>query len=302
LRVLSAWETTFLFHEAILAPYLKTIEERTSKRVTFKMSGPDVVPTFEQFQPVQAGAFDILFTHAGYHAGTTAVGVAVDAIYADIAKRKDTGIWKYVDEHYQRLGLKLLAITPQGGQGFLFVMRKPVLQTQKPFEGMKIRGNVTYHGLIKTLGGAPVLLAGGEVYSGLEKGVIDGAAWSIAGPIAYKWNEVAKFYTTPVFGQSDLMLFMNLTTWQTLSAEDRKIIEDASSELEVQTQKKFDELNAQEFKDMEARGMKATAFPPAVASQLDKLMADGIWGLALEKSPAEGKKFREFVESKKMTP
>jgi TRAP-type C4-dicarboxylate transport system substrate-binding protein len=136
----------------------------------------------------------------------------------------------------------------------------------------------------------------------LEKAVIDGAAWSIAGPISYKWNEVAKFYTTPVFGQSDLFLMMNLAKWNSLSAEDRKAIEAASADLEVKTKKKFDELNAQEIKDMEAKGMRATAFPKEIAGKLDKLMADGIWELALDKSPADAKAFRQFVESKKMTP
>ena len=92
LRMVSAFPEGFVFTEEIVKPFMTLVEEETGDAVSFSLTGPDAVPPLEQLEPVQAGVFDAIFTHPAYHAGTTPVGLAIDAIGADPVKRREAGI------------------------------------------------------------------------------------------------------------------------------------------------------------------------------------------------------------------
>ena len=125
LRLLTSWDSTYLGTEHIAKPFAEKVEQATGGEVTLMLSGPETVPPFEQLQPVQAGAFQLLFTHGAYHSGTTGIGMALDAVEPDPQRRRDTGLWDRVDEIYQDLGLKLIAL-PSASEGYHVILREPV--------------------------------------------------------------------------------------------------------------------------------------------------------------------------------
>ena len=71
-----------------------------------------------------------------------------------------------------------------------------------------------------------------ETYTALEKGVVDGAAWTSIGILTAKFYEVNKYLLRPTFGAGHLLVLMNLNRWKGLSAEDRKVVEDAGRTVE----------------------------------------------------------------------
>lgn len=283
IRALSGFDSNFVFTREIAKPFMENVTKATGGALTFKFNGPETVPVFEQFQPTAAGAFELLFTHPAYHSGTTTVGLATDAIDYDPIKRRESGIWDFVDAHYQKSGLKLIAMTPTGSKGFQFVLKRPITAT-KSFEGMKIRGTVSYHPMIRAMGGAPVVMGGGEVYSALERGIIDGAAWGLTGVADFKWNEVAKYLARPVFGQVSLLIVMNKRAFDALPAAQQKALLDEGRKLELATVTRFDALAAAELKLLKEKGMQETAFSPDDAARLEKLWSDGVWEVATAKN------------------
>lgn len=302
LRMLSSFDPNFVFTTEVATPFMKNVEAASGGDITFVLNGPEVVPTFEQMQPVSAGVFDLLFTHAAYHTGSTAIGVAMDAVTTDPAKRRETGLWDFVDEHYKtKHGLKLIAIPPLGSKGFHFILTKPI-EGSPALNGRKIRGSVTYHNIIKGLGGSPVLLPGGEVYSAMEKGVVDGAAWSLNGVLDFKWYEVAKYMSRPIFGQSNLYIFMSLAKWNSLTPEQQKVLLEEGKKLETSVIPKLDALAQEEFEALKEKGMQETNFAPEDAKQLDALMAKGIWDLARDKSKVEAEEMYELAKKNGLTP
>ena len=115
LRAINAFPESFVFSREIAQPFAEMVAEESDGAVTIAFTGPDAVPPLEQFEPTQAGVFDILFTHPAYHAGTTPVGLAIDAIAADPAARREAGILDYIDAHYRETqGMKLIAAPPTG--------------------------------------------------------------------------------------------------------------------------------------------------------------------------------------------
>ncbi|MEM8663033.1 MAG: TRAP transporter substrate-binding protein DctP [Pseudomonadota bacterium] len=294
LRMVSSFPENFVFTEEIAKPFMEAVSEATGGEVELSLTGPDAVPPLEQFEPVQAGVFDVLFTHPAYHAGATSLGLAIDAIAPDPAARRDAGIIAALDTHYADLGFKLIAAPPTGSEGFQYVLKEPI-DSEPAFDGRKIRGTVSYHPMIDALGGSPVVMGGGEVYSALQTGVVDGAAWGLTGVKDFKWNEVAGYLTRPVFGQVGVMVLMNRDVWDGLTDDQRAAIEDAAVALETASVARFDELAAVEFEALKELGMKETAFSEAEATELEALWADGVWSIAEGKMGEEATALRELA-------
>lgn len=284
MRMLSSFEQNLVHTREIGKPFIKAIGEKTEGRITFRESGPETVPGFEQLDPVAKGLFHVLYTHYAYHPGTTGVGLAVDAFTSDPQSRRDSGLWEYVDKHYQTLNLKLLSMPPLGTKSFHFVLKAPLKQ-EKPLAGLKLRGTSAYHPLMEALGAAPIVLQGGEVYTAMERGVIDGAAYSTVGVIDFKWYEVAKYIGHPAFGQTSMIFLMNLDAWNGLDAATQKIFLDVGADLETRTLRRYDELAAQELAQLKEKGMQVTEFPAQDAARLDALWADGVLKIGSAKSP-----------------
>ncbi|MGR3486294.1 MAG: TRAP transporter substrate-binding protein DctP [Paracoccaceae bacterium] len=295
LRMIGSFPEGFVFTDEIAVPFMDAVSAATDGAVTVSFTGPDAVSPLEQLEPVQAGVFDLLFTHPAYHAGTTSLGLAIDAVGTDPALRRDSGIIGMLDEHYQGLGLKLIAAPATGTQGFRYYLKEPI-EAEPAFEGRKIRGTVSYHPMIEALGGTGVVMGGGEVYSALQTGVVDGAAWGTTGAMDFKWNEVAGYIADPVFGQVGVMILANLDAWEALSEEERAAIEQAAIELEAGSIARFDALADEELAALQEAGMQLTSFSEEEAANLDRMWSDGVWQVASGGAPEETAAMRAMAE------
>jgi len=295
MRLLNGFDQNNIFTREIANPFMEAVTKATGGKVTFRVSGPETVSPFEQLQPAAAGLFQVLVTHCAYHPGTTGVGMAADGFPVDPTDRRKSGLFDFLDAHYQKHGVKLLAMPPFGTKGFQFIVKKPI-EAEPALGGRKIRGTVAYHPMIQALGGAPVVMPGGEVYTALERGVADGAAWATTGVIDFKWNEVAGFLARPTFGQSGLAIFMNLAAWKGLSPDLQKAFAQSGIDLELRTVKRFDEMAAEEEKKLLGLGMKITKFSDKDAAALDRLWSQGVLKVGADKSPDDVKAMVETAQ------
>jgi TRAP-type C4-dicarboxylate transport system substrate-binding protein len=296
-RFLSSWDKNYPAYPVIVEPFIKGVEAATKGSVKLVFNGPETVPAFEQLQPASAGAFHFLFSHGAYHFGTTPILTAVEAIGGDMQSRRASGIWDWVDKHYQKLGLKLVAIpmTPDGGYGIL--LRQPV-SPGGDLQGRKIRGTASYHSVFKMLGASPVVLPPAEIYTALEKGVVDGAAWPVIGPLNYRWYEVSKFLLRPAFGFVTQPTFVNLATWNKLTEAERKAILDEGRKIEEIWYRESGRLVAEEEKALIGKGMQVTQMGDAQKAKLRKAWSDGLWEMSAQKAKKDVEELRAFAKSK----
>ena len=166
-------------------------------KVNLRISGPEVVPPFEQLQPVKSGVLIFCSPMAFIMSVQKAL---LPLLTLDCGPSRETvfWVWDSLDKFYQKThSLKLLAISPSSTAGYHIFLKDPIKGGS--WDGRKIRGTQTYHGVIKLFGGEPVVMPGSQVYSALEKGVVDGAAWPAAGMLSMKHFEVAKYKVRPTF-------------------------------------------------------------------------------------------------------
>lgn len=171
------------------------------------------------------GAIATTAHYAGEDPGFGLIGDTISAWGSDEDILKfyyEAGGMKVVDSILNDWGVKLVGVSVTGSESF--VSKKP-LRSIADFKGVKLRapsGPVTK--LFASFGATPVNLPGSEVYTSLDKGLIDAADFSnFANNQQQGVNDIAKFPIYPGFHSSPTVhLIMNLKEWQKLSPEDQQ--------------------------------------------------------------------------------
>lgn len=298
LKLLSAFQPNFIFNVGITDIFKEHLVEMSGGKFQVQQFGPDVVPTFEQFQPVQAGVFDINFTHPTYHAGSMGLGILMDMTKFDPTERRESGIFDVMDKAYNKEGIKVVAFAPVSP--YHYITKNSISGKTPSFDGLKLRSNPTLQNVVLELGGSPVTMSGGEVYTSLQKGVIDGAAWTLVGVKDFKWNEVADYMVRPTFGSITMLLTMNLNKYNSLSAEERKWIDEAGKQTELDSLKFFAERIDSEVKYLEEKGMGYTEMNADDAKVVNNYFNDGLVKMSQKLVGDEALAFKQMAEEKGM--
>lgn len=109
--------------------------------------------------------------------------------------------------------------------------RKPIT-TLEDVRGMKIRVQESelMMEMVEALGATSSPMAYGDVYSGLQTGVIDGAENNWPSYESSSHYEVAKYYTVDEHTRVPEMQLCAQTTWDKLSAQDQEVIRACAAE------------------------------------------------------------------------
>jgi TRAP-type transport system periplasmic protein len=300
-RMLSSWDKNYANNPVILNPFMQGIEAASKGRMRFSVSGPETVPPFEQFEPLASGVFHFLFTAGSYHFGTTPVLSVMGAMEGDLADARASGILDQVDRHYQKYGAKLVALPLSPDGGYHIILKQPV-GPSGDLQGRKIRGTPVYGEVIKMLGGVMTVLPPAEIYTALDKGIVDGASWPVTGALGFRWYEVAKYLLRPAFGVETAPILMNLNTWNRLSEADRQIIQQEARKVEDAFFKEIVRMWQEEENALLAKGVTVTQMGVAQKAKLNAAWSDGIWALAIapEKNRKDVEELRQFARSKKL--
>jgi TRAP-type transport system periplasmic protein len=300
-RMLSSWDKNYANNPVILNPFMQGIETASKGRMKFSVSGPETVPPFEQLEPLASGVFHFLFTAGSYHFGTTPILSVMGALEGDLAAVRASGIFDRVDQHYQKLGIKLVALPLSPNGGYHIILKQPV-GPSGDLQGRKIRGTPVYGSVITMLGGVMTVLPPAEIYTALEKSIVDGASWPVTGALSFRWNEVSKYLLRPAFGVETAPILMNLNAWNRLSEADRQIIQQEARKVEDSFFKEIVQMWQDEEKALFAKGMAVTRMGEAQKAKLHAAWADGIWALAAapEKNRKDVEELRQFARSKKL--
>ena len=125
----------------------------------------------------------------------------------------------------------------------VFTTTKPV-KTLEDFEGMKFGvHSPMLTEIVKAFGAVPVFILVPEMYTALERGLLDGVLFGPNGAIAaLRFPEVTKYRTYNVGVSTDPMVqVMNLDVWNSLPPDIQKIFDDTGPEWSKQVGAGFDE-------------------------------------------------------------
>jgi TRAP-type C4-dicarboxylate transport system substrate-binding protein len=181
------------------------------------VNGPEVL------RLVRSGQVDIAAAPLTTVSGDVPMldGVDLAGMNPDIkqARRVADAMLPVANKELERLGIKLVATYPFSGQ--MLFCRKPIA-TLADLKGLKVRTNgPSAADLVKALGGQPVSLAFGEVYTALERGTVDCGITGSGSGNSVKWPEVTTHLYTMSLSWSTAGYFVNLAWWNKLEPSVR---------------------------------------------------------------------------------
>ena len=249
----------------------KVSELSGGKFVISTHAAGELMPPFGVVDGVQNGTVEIGHTAPYYFFGkdeTFALGCAVP--FGLNSRQMSSWMFqgngmKLMREFYKQYNIINF---PAGNTGVQMGgwFRKEV-KSVADMKGLKFRVGGFAGKVIERMGGVPQNIPGGEIYQSLEKGTIDAAEW--IGPYDDQklgFNKVAPFYYYPGWweGGPQLDLYINDKAFNSLSAENKAIIECAAAYAHVECQAKYDARNPIALKQLVAGKTKVLPFPKDV--------------------------------------
>jgi tripartite ATP-independent transporter DctP family solute receptor len=109
--------------------------------------------------------------------------------------------------------------------------RQPIRKPED-VKGLKIRvmEQPVYIEMIKALGGSPTPMAFGEIYTALQKGVIDGEENPLPQIWTARFFEVQKYVSLTAHTYSPEPILISVSSWNKLSPDQQKALQEAAVE------------------------------------------------------------------------
>lgn len=246
------------------------------------VGGPETIPPFELGEALRTGVVDMMINAAAYYADQVPEGLALSYSELTTKEENEGEAIKVLNKiHNEKLNAQL--ISRMSEMGFHLHTKKPVEKVED-LKGMRIRGTPTYRPVIEAVGGEMVSMPGGEIYTALERGVIDGYGWVSSGITDAGLNEHTSSIIGPTFFRADIVLAFNLDTWNKIPEDLQKIIYDSAYESEARLHEIRKEYEEKEAKIFEKEGIKFVD----LGEDFTKKSYDNAWGWIIKNIPGTG--------------
>jgi len=243
--------------------------------------GPEAIGMFQQPDAVRNGVVDMVYTPGSFYAGSLPEKDALVTSNMTGPEVRENGGIELIDQiHQEKMGVKYLGWFDSGVCYNLWTREEPALDENGNLDvsGLKLRGNAVYNAFFTEYLGAQVIdLPTTEVYSALERGVVDATGWTQIGLIDLKWNEFLNYRIEPCFFSTDLGVIMNLEKWESLSDEARKIIQDTAIAHEQSSTENLSTLRDEDFAKLEEDGMKVVTLEGEAAASYIEAATQKTW-------------------------
>jgi len=289
----------------VINPWVKMIEERTGGKVKITIYyAAALAPPPQTFESTVSGVADIseglVYATPGRFPLTETVMLPELGLQTSLSCSK--ALWKLyqtvpeLQKEWQGVKMLWLHTTP----GIKLITRKKPVHSLADLKGLKIRvSGATAVKMGRALGFTPVSMGIGDVYLGLEKGVIDGCALPSEILVSRRLGEVSKYVTDIDLGHDAFFVVMNEKSWRGLPDDVKKVFDELSGEWAVEfTGKAWDKFDKEAEVKNKASGIEYIELDPAEKAKWKALLAPvkDEYAAELEAKGLPGKKVLSDIE------
>jgi TRAP-type C4-dicarboxylate transport system substrate-binding protein len=287
LRVVSAFAENTQYVKNLM-PLIEKLnaEGKGRLQLTF-IGGPKAMPPFEVGNAVRTGVVDIALTTGAFYTNIMPEADALKLTQVAATELRRNGGTELINRiwnekaNMQYLG-RVIDFTP-----FHLYLTKKI---DKPdLTGLKLRITPVYREFFQALGATVVQTPPGEVYTALERGVVDGYGWPINGIFDFNWHEKTKFRVDPGFYNAEVSLVMNLNKWKALNAQQRDLLMKHVIALE-NANESWKKVNEEDIRKQKEAGIQTIAFGRDYYDRAYQVA----WESAIKASPTYGPQMRKL--------
>ncbi|MDH5784875.1 MAG: TRAP transporter substrate-binding protein [Chromatiales bacterium] len=278
------------------------ITEMSGGRITVKVYGAkELVPAFEIFDAVSAGTAEMGHGASYYWKGKSEAAQFFSAVPFGL-NAQEMNAWLYHgggmelwQEVYAPFGLVPTAALNTGVQMGGWFNKE--INSLEDLKGLKMRIPGLGGEVLRRLGGTPVSLPGGEIFSSLQSGAIDATEW--VGPyndLAFGLYKAAKHYYYPGWHEpgTTLECFINKKAFDALPKDLQAIVLTASKAANLDGLSELTARNNQALHTLvHEHKVDLRPFPDEVLAQL-KRVSDEVVAEIAEKDPMSRKVYESF--------
>ena len=296
IKAVSAWPKT-VFEVQNFMKFLDIVKTNVAAKAPGQfqiqyLGGPEVMPNNEQVEALRNGLVDMVFTTTGYYVSVVPAADALNVSWLLPWEERARGVNKLLNKiHEKKINAYYLGrIGP--GIPFTLYLTKPIKSAD--LTGLSIRCSPTHVAFLKKLGAKPVVIPPPDVYTSLERGVVQGLIWPAALITDWGWDKVVKYTVDPPFYNGANVILINLNTWKKLPENIQKILLASEEQAEHYAIDRGKKRIRQGEEKMAKEGMKVIKLPKAEAKKLVDAANSSLWAVVMSKSPETGSKLKEL--------
>jgi TRAP-type transport system periplasmic protein len=256
------------------------------------IGGPRAMPPFEVGNAVRTRVVDMANVTGAFYTNLLPESDALKLLAKPMSEQRKNGTWEFVNQlHNQKLNSYYLARQFHNVPFHIYLNKKP---EKLDFSGLKIRVTPVYKDIVEALGGTAITTAPGDVYTALERGVVDGYGWPVTGIFDLGWEKVTKFRLEPAFYGVEVNVLVNLDSWKSLNDAQRKLLSDSAAWLEGLDSENVELIKAERERQAKA-GIQPIDFGPEESKKFIARANDAAWQSVIKRAPETGAKLRELA-------
>lgn len=302
-KMVTTWPPNFPVFQTGVDRFAEDVLAMSGGELDIKVfAGNELVPPLQTFDAVSQGTVEMGHGAAYYWAGripaaqfmsAVPFGMTAKGMHSWLYSGGGLDLWR---ELYEPFDLVPFPMGNSGVQmGGWFNKR---IDSLADLEGLKMRIPGLGGRVLAKAGGTPVLMAGGEIYTALERGTLDATEW--VGPYHDKrlgLHRAADHYYYPGWHEpgTTLELIVNRDAWNSLPERLKRVVRVAAMATNQWIYAQFETLNLKALRELRQEGrVKILPFPDEVLVELRRLT-----GEALEEEAAGDDDFRRVYEAYK---
>src|SRR6516162_507166 len=244
------------------------------------IGGPKAMPPFEVGNALKSGVVDLANSTGAFYTNVMPEADSWKLTERPMSELRKNGGYDYMSQLYAEKMNAIFLARHVDGNPFHLYLNKPIAKAD--LSGLKIRITPVYRDFFQALGATVVQTAPGEVYTALERGVVDGYGWPITGSV------------DPGFYTAEVSILVNKSTWDRLTDAQRDLLRKAGEQAEGAAVAIFAEENAKDTKRQADAGIQTIKLEGADGKLYHDKAYEAGWAGVIRQSPQHGAKLKEF--------
>jgi len=302
IKAVSGLQQTNTITQSFLTNFVAVLNARGKGVVNVKyLGGHSVVPPRKAAKALKRGQFDMLQSPVSYYLGIVPEGYALLASNMAPSAIRANGGWDILQEVFaKKAGSRLIAWGEYATKYNMYLMFNPKLDKDgvPDLSGVKMRATGTYRPLFKALGASTINMKSSEIYTGIQRGVVQGFGWPNVAIVPLGLHKIVKYRVSPAFYQTNTVATMNLDFYNKLPGKAKNLINAVALDYEKSATAFMEVQRAKEEKILLGAGVKEIILKGSAAAKYLSIAHSEIWKQLKSRSPEYSDKLRAKLYQK----